>query len=141
MAVRDQIISEQREVISNLWKIVDKSGLGRAKVLDIARQVGEGGEGQAGDSKGGDFTMGCELKPDGCCIVLVECTYTGQSSCCLSILSFKTFHPYPCACSGPLGPHTYTYTHSHACMHAHPPPPPHTHTHHPYLLPLIPHQP
>lgn len=41
MAVRDQIISEQREVISNLWRIIDKSGLGRARVLEIAKQVGQ----------------------------------------------------------------------------------------------------
>ena len=39
MAVRDQIISEQREVIGNLWRIIDKSGMGRVKVLDIAKQV------------------------------------------------------------------------------------------------------
>lgn len=29
MAVRDQIISEQRQVIGNLWTIIDKSGLPR----------------------------------------------------------------------------------------------------------------
>jgi kinesin family protein 18/19 len=37
MAVRDQIIGEQRQVIANLWKILDKSGMGREKVLDIAK--------------------------------------------------------------------------------------------------------
>jgi hypothetical protein len=37
--VRDQIIGEQREVIANLWRILDKSGIGRDKVLDIAKQV------------------------------------------------------------------------------------------------------
>ena len=40
MAVRDQIIGEQRQVIANLWKILDKSGMGRDKVLDIAKQEG-----------------------------------------------------------------------------------------------------
>eukprot|EP00798_Chlamydomonas_sp_ICE-L_P022251 gene22251-29321_t len=40
MAVRDQIISEQREVISNLWRIIDHSGMGRQKVLEIAKQEG-----------------------------------------------------------------------------------------------------
>ena len=40
MAVRDQIISEQREVIANLWRILDKSGMGRTRVLEIAKQVG-----------------------------------------------------------------------------------------------------
>lgn len=40
MAVRDQIIGEQRQVIANLWKILDKSGMGREKVLDIAKSEG-----------------------------------------------------------------------------------------------------
>ncbi|GAX81643.1 hypothetical protein CEUSTIGMA_g9071.t1 [Chlamydomonas eustigma] len=40
MAVRDQIIGEQREVIANLWRILDKSGIGRDRVLDIAKQEG-----------------------------------------------------------------------------------------------------
>eukprot|EP00798_Chlamydomonas_sp_ICE-L_P001105 gene1105-3942_t len=40
MAVRDQIISEQREVIGNLWKIIDRSRMGRSKVLEIAKQEG-----------------------------------------------------------------------------------------------------
>ncbi len=40
MAVRDQIISEQREVISNLWRIIDKSGMGKHRVLEIAKQEG-----------------------------------------------------------------------------------------------------
>jgi hypothetical protein len=40
MAVRDQIISEQREVISNLWRILDRSGVGRQRVLDIAKEEG-----------------------------------------------------------------------------------------------------
>jgi hypothetical protein len=39
MAVRDQVIGEQREVIANLWKILDKSGMGRERVLEIAKQV------------------------------------------------------------------------------------------------------
>ena len=39
MAVRDQIIGEQRQVIANLWRILDKSGIGRERVLDIAQQV------------------------------------------------------------------------------------------------------
>ncbi|GFH24166.1 kinesin motor domain-containing protein [Haematococcus lacustris] len=40
MAVRDQVIGEQREVISNLWRIIDKSGLGKQRVIDIARSEG-----------------------------------------------------------------------------------------------------
>uniref|UniRef100_A0A7S3QX98 Kinesin-like protein KIN-8B n=1 Tax=Dunaliella tertiolecta TaxID=3047 RepID=A0A7S3QX98_DUNTE len=40
MAVRDQIIFEQRAVISNLWKIINRSGMGQARVLEIARQEG-----------------------------------------------------------------------------------------------------
>ncbi|KAG1677565.1 hypothetical protein FOA52_014463 [Chlamydomonas sp. UWO 241] len=39
MAVRDQVIGEQREVIANLWKILDKSGMGRERVLEIAKQA------------------------------------------------------------------------------------------------------
>jgi hypothetical protein len=35
-----QVISEQREVITNLWRIIDKSGLGKQRVLDIARSEG-----------------------------------------------------------------------------------------------------
>jgi len=45
MAVRDQIIGEQRQVIANLWRILDKSGIGRERVLDIAKQVRERGQG------------------------------------------------------------------------------------------------
>jgi hypothetical protein len=40
MAVRDQIISEQRDVISNLWAILGASGLTRRQVMDIARAQG-----------------------------------------------------------------------------------------------------
>ena len=40
MAVRDQIISEQRDVISNLWQILGASGLTRQEVVDIARAEG-----------------------------------------------------------------------------------------------------
>ncbi|KAF6258961.1 hypothetical protein COO60DRAFT_1058731 [Scenedesmus sp. NREL 46B-D3] len=40
MAVRDQIISEQRDVISNLWAILGASGLTRRQVQDIARTQG-----------------------------------------------------------------------------------------------------
>lgn len=40
MAVRDQIISEQRDVISNLWKIIEKSGVSKDRVMDIARDEG-----------------------------------------------------------------------------------------------------
>lgn len=40
MAVRDQIISEQREVISNIWKILGASGLTKQEVLQIAHQEG-----------------------------------------------------------------------------------------------------
>ncbi len=54
MAVRDQIIGEQREVISNLWRIIDKSGMGRQRVLEIARQVRVGGGmGERGGAVGG----------------------------------------------------------------------------------------
>ncbi len=28
------------QVIANLWRIIDKSGLGKSRVLDIARQEG-----------------------------------------------------------------------------------------------------
>lgn len=40
MAVRDQIINEQRDVISNLWQILGASGLSRQQVVDIARAQG-----------------------------------------------------------------------------------------------------
>jgi kinesin family protein 18/19 len=40
MAVRDQIISEQRDVISNLWAILGASGLTRRQVMGIARAQG-----------------------------------------------------------------------------------------------------
>ena len=40
MAVRDQIISDQREVISNLWKVLACSGLDRNRILEIAAQQG-----------------------------------------------------------------------------------------------------
>lgn len=40
MAVRDQIISDQREVISNLWKVLECSGLDRNRILEIAAQQG-----------------------------------------------------------------------------------------------------
>lgn len=40
MAVRDQIITEQRDVISNLWKILEATGLSREQVMDLAKRVG-----------------------------------------------------------------------------------------------------
>jgi hypothetical protein len=40
MAVRDQIISEQREVISNVWRILGASGLSYEEVQEIAHQEG-----------------------------------------------------------------------------------------------------
>jgi hypothetical protein len=39
MAVRDQVISEQRDVIANLWRIMESAGLGREQIVEIARQV------------------------------------------------------------------------------------------------------
>lgn len=40
MAVRDQIISEQRTALSNLWTTVEAAGLGRDAVLEIAQEKG-----------------------------------------------------------------------------------------------------
>ncbi|GIL46590.1 hypothetical protein Vafri_3551 [Volvox africanus] len=57
MAVRDQIIGEQRQVIGNLWKIIDKSGLPREKVVAVAKAEGIIMDGlQGGD--GGPPTVG-----------------------------------------------------------------------------------
>ncbi|GFR44052.1 hypothetical protein Agub_g5212, partial [Astrephomene gubernaculifera] len=57
MAVRDQIISEQRQVIGNLWRIIEKSGLPREKVMAVAKAEGILMDGlQGGD--GGPPTVG-----------------------------------------------------------------------------------
>lgn len=40
MAVRDQIISEQRTALSNLWTTVEAAGLGRDAILEIAQEKG-----------------------------------------------------------------------------------------------------
>jgi hypothetical protein len=40
MAVRDQIISEQRDVISNLWRILQATGLSKDQITDLARHEG-----------------------------------------------------------------------------------------------------
>lgn len=39
-AVRDQIITEQRDVIGNVWRILGASGLSREEVLAVARREG-----------------------------------------------------------------------------------------------------
>eukprot|EP00775_Hariotina_reticulata_P010422 gene10422-10580_t len=52
MAVRDQIITEQRDVISNLWAILEASGLTRDQVLDIARAEGIVMQGWDGHDEG-----------------------------------------------------------------------------------------
>lgn len=39
-AVRDQIVSEQRTVISNLWNVLDNSGLTKEQIEAISRQNG-----------------------------------------------------------------------------------------------------
>ncbi|KXZ53067.1 hypothetical protein GPECTOR_8g60 [Gonium pectorale] len=57
MAVRDQIIGEQRQVISNLWKIIDKSGLPKDRVMAIAKAEGILMDGLAGGD-GGPPTVG-----------------------------------------------------------------------------------
>ena len=41
-----------KQVIANLWRIIDKSGIGRDRVLDIAKQVGEAGERFQGGVRG-----------------------------------------------------------------------------------------
>ncbi|KAG2427248.1 hypothetical protein HXX76_012444 [Chlamydomonas incerta] len=58
MAVRDQIIGEQRQVIGNLWKIVDKSGLPRERVMDIAKAEGIIMDGLQFGGDGGPPTVG-----------------------------------------------------------------------------------
>ncbi|CAD7701798.1 unnamed protein product, partial [Ostreobium quekettii] len=40
MAIRDQIISEQRSVISHLWRVLEASGLDKESVLEIAYEQG-----------------------------------------------------------------------------------------------------
>ena len=40
MAIRDQIISEQRDVISNLWRILQATGISKQQIMDLARQEG-----------------------------------------------------------------------------------------------------
>ena len=43
-----------KQVIANLWRIIDKSGIGRDRVLDIAKQAGpEGGRGARRVERGG----------------------------------------------------------------------------------------
>ncbi|KAG2429201.1 hypothetical protein HYH02_014133 [Chlamydomonas schloesseri] len=58
MAVRDQIIGEQRQVIGNLWKIVDKSGLPRERVMEIAKAEGIIMDGLQFGGGGGPPTVG-----------------------------------------------------------------------------------
>lgn len=58
MAVRDQIISEQRDMVGQLWRIMEAAGLDQARIMDIARQEGimldehQGLEGGAGGGPG-----------------------------------------------------------------------------------------
>jgi len=40
MAIRDQIISDQKNVIKNLWKVMEYSGLDKDAILEIARNEG-----------------------------------------------------------------------------------------------------
>lgn len=40
MAVRDQIISEQRTALSNLWSIVEAAGFNRSSILEVAEEEG-----------------------------------------------------------------------------------------------------
>ncbi|CAK9863173.1 unnamed protein product [Sphagnum jensenii] len=40
MAIRDQIISDQREALSNLWSVLECSGLNHDQILEIAAQQG-----------------------------------------------------------------------------------------------------
>lgn len=40
MAIRDQIISEQRNVIKNLWNVMEYSGLDKDAILEIAQNEG-----------------------------------------------------------------------------------------------------
>lgn len=41
MAIRDQIISEQRNVIKNLWKLLESSGMDKDAILKIAQSQGK----------------------------------------------------------------------------------------------------
>ena len=47
-AVRDQIISEQRSVINNLWQVIEGSGMTREEIEAIGRQQGILTEGLGG---------------------------------------------------------------------------------------------
>lgn len=40
MAIRDQIINDQREALSNLWSVIECSGLNHDQILEIAAQQG-----------------------------------------------------------------------------------------------------
>lgn len=40
MAIRDQIITEQRNVIKNLWNVMEYSGLDKETILEIAQNEG-----------------------------------------------------------------------------------------------------
>lgn len=40
MAIRDQIITEQRNVISNLWNVMECSGMDKTTIMDIAQNEG-----------------------------------------------------------------------------------------------------
>ena len=59
MAVRDQIIEDQKEVIGNLWRVLECSGLDRERILEIAQEQGIGIQ---VEPDGGDAS---ELEPSG----------------------------------------------------------------------------
>ena len=51
MAIRDQIIEDQKEVIGNLWKVLECSGLDRQRILEIAHEQGIGIQVDAADGE------------------------------------------------------------------------------------------
>ncbi|GBF91733.1 kinesin [Raphidocelis subcapitata] len=63
VAVRDQVIREQRDVIANVWRILTASGLTREAVLDIAHAEGILGALQLPEEGAGPPTVGASRLP------------------------------------------------------------------------------
>ena len=60
MAVRDQVISEQRDVISNLWRVIEGAGLNQQQIQAIALEQGIVVEGLAEGSLPGSLQKAVE---------------------------------------------------------------------------------
>lgn len=56
MAVRDQVINEQRDVISNLWRLIEGAGLNQQQIQAIALQQGILVEGLSGPDMDGNLS-------------------------------------------------------------------------------------